>query len=77
VSEEKSYYETNKEARRAYQREYYTRNKEALKRKKELQAELEPDKLKEIRKYQREYYLKNRQTLQRKRRERYLRLANE
>lgn len=73
MSEETSYYEANKEARRAYQREYYARNKENLRRKKELMAELEPEKIKEIRKYQREYYLKNRQTLQRKRRERYLR----
>ena len=59
----KSYYDKNKDARKAYQMEYYTLNKELLRRKREIQAELEPEKTEKQRNYQRNYYLANRERL--------------
>lgn len=72
MSDQQSYYERFKEERKAYQKAYYTKNKEALKRKKELDASLKPEKLEKVRSYQHEYYLKNRQKLLERKRLRYL-----
>ena len=72
-SEDASYYERNSEERRAYQREYYAKNKEVLKRKKEIEAELEPEKVEKTSKYQRDYYYENRNKLLKARKDRRLR----
>lgn len=72
MSDPQSYYERFKEERKAYQKAYYDKNKESLKRKKELDASLNPEKLEKQRKYQHEYYLKNRQKLLERKRLRYL-----
>lgn len=76
MSDELSYYSRNKEARKAYQKAYYHRNKDVIRRQKELNATLNPEKLEKIRHYQREYYLKNREILLRKRKEKYLARKN-
>jgi len=71
VSEDESYYNRNKDTRKAYQKAYYEANKERMRRKKELDSVLQPEKLKKVQDYQRQYYLKNRQKLLEKRRHRY------
>jgi len=68
---EKSYYEINREARLAYQNDYYERNKLERLRKLELQAFLEPEEFEESRKklarYNADYYRKNRERIRRQR----------
>ena len=66
-----NYYSRNKEARKAYQKAYYEAQKDVLRRKRELSAELNPEKQDKIRKYQREYYLTHRQNLLERKRLRY------
>lgn len=66
-----SYYERNKEARKAYQREYYRNNRQRILRKLELTRHLEPEKVEAQRKYNRDYYLANREKILAKRREKY------
>jgi hypothetical protein len=68
---DKSYYDRNKEARKEYQKTYYDAKKGELRRKRELDAELNPEKQEKIRKYQREYYLTHRQNLLARKRLRY------
>ena len=68
---DKSYYDRNKEARKEYQKTYYDANKGELRRKRELDAELNPEKQEKTRKYQREYYLIHRQNLLERKRLRY------
>jgi predicted PP-loop superfamily ATPase len=72
MSDKQSYYERFKEERKAYQKAYYDKNKESLKRKKELDASLKPEKLEKVRDYQHNYYLTNRQKLLERKRLRYL-----
>lgn len=66
-----SYYNRNKEARKGYQKAYYEAKKDELRRKRELDAELNPEKQDKIRKYQREYYLTHRQKLLERKKLRY------
>jgi hypothetical protein len=66
-----SYYKRNKEARKEYQKAYYEAKKDDLRRKRELDAELNPEKQEKTRKYQREYYLTNRQNLLERKKLRY------
>jgi len=66
-----SYYKRNKEARKEYQKAYYGARKDDLRRKRELDAELNPEKQDKIRKYQREYYLTNRKSLLERKKLRY------
>ena len=73
---DKSYYDRNKEARKEYQRAYYNANKDELRRKRELDAELKPEKQEKTRKYQREYYLTNRQNLLGRKKLRYSEAKN-
>ena len=68
---DKSYYDRNKEARKEYQKAYYNAKKGELRRKRELDAELNPEKQEKNRKYQREYYLIHRQNLLERKRLRY------
>jgi hypothetical protein len=64
---EPTYYETNRETRLMYQRSYYKRNSERIKRKNELDSVLEPDRIIAKREYQREYFAKNRAKILEKR----------
>jgi hypothetical protein len=66
-----SYYERNSEARRAYQRAYYAEKKAEIRRMKEVQEYLEPQKREAYLSYQRNYYFKNREKLLSARRDRY------
>lgn len=63
MSDQDSYYKRNTEARKEYQRAYYAEKKDQLKRKRELDGHLLPEKVQKMRDYQRNYYLKNRQKL--------------
>jgi hypothetical protein len=64
-----TYYERNKEARREYQRQYYHRNSEMIKRKRELDEVLEPDKVISRKDYNKRYYIKNRTAIKEKRKQ--------
>ncbi len=70
--EQPSYYERHKEERKKYQKRYYTKNREKIRRKNELIAHLEPEKVEKIRAYQRNYYLENRERLLDRKRKAYL-----
>ena len=72
MSDKESYYARFADERKAYQKAYYAKNKEALKRKKELDATLKPEKVKKVQEYQHNYYLANRQKLLERKRLRYL-----
>ena len=65
-----NYYAENKEARKAYQRDYYKANRHKISRQRELREVLDPEKAEKLRDYQRSYYVQHRQELLRKRRER-------
>lgn len=54
------YYKTNRDSRLTYQKAYYRNNAQLVKRKRELQETLEPEKYEKQREYQRAYYLENR-----------------
>jgi len=60
------------EDRRAYQNEYYTANKEQIRRRKEVLHELEPEIGQNYRSYQSQYYYANREKLLAKKREKRL-----
>ena len=64
-----TYYERNREARREYQRQYYHRNSERIKRKRELDEVLEPDKVVSRKEYNQKYYIKNRVIISEKRKQ--------
>lgn len=72
MSDKESYYARFADERKAYQKEYYKKNKEAIRRKKELDATLRPEKVKKLQEYQHNYYLTNRQKLLERKRLRYL-----
>jgi hypothetical protein len=71
MSDPDSYYRRKAEERKAYQREYYARMKNILRRQREVQEVLEPEKAEARRQYYREYYAKNQAALAQKRRDRY------
>ena len=54
------YYQDNKEARLAYQRNYYRKNKALIKRRAELKKENDPSWEEARKEYNRLYYRKNR-----------------
>ena len=56
----KEYYQNNIEKRREYQRNYYMRNAQLIKRKREVAEHLTPEALEKRRQYNSEYYKKNR-----------------
>ena len=61
------YYQEHREARLAYQREYYLKNKLKIKEAKESRKEKDPEWGDKQRDYNREYYLKNRERIMKKR----------
>jgi hypothetical protein len=58
-SKKKEYYQKNIEKRREYQRNYYTRNAQLIKRKREVNEHLSPEFLEKRKQYNQEYYKKN------------------
>tara|TARA_Y100000004_G_C8807934_1_gene366297 strand:+ start:237 stop:545 length:309 start_codon:yes stop_codon:yes gene_type:complete len=72
-----SYYERNKEARCAYQREYYKANKERINKKRQIDEAVDPEKAKKRLEYNRAYYRKNRKRLLAERAKRYRELKAE
>jgi|TARA_R110002110_G_scaffold158444_1_gene355776 hypothetical protein len=54
------YYARNRQARKEYQREYYIRNKNRIKRKRKLEELNDPEKFIDRKNYNRSYYQKNR-----------------
>ena len=60
---EESYYERNREARCAYQREYYKQNKDKINKKRQIDEASDPEKIKKRLDYNKEYYRKNRKKL--------------
>lgn len=69
---EGTYYAKNAEARRAYQLDFYNKNRAKILRAEELKRFLNPEVAEAKQEYQRTYYLKNRAALKAKRREAYL-----
>ena len=69
MSDEKSesYYKNNREKRLAYQKKYYKLHAELIKRKRELEIVLDPDKVDARKAYNRAYFLKNRASIMEKR----------
>ena len=74
---EESYYERNREARCAYQREYYKRDKRKINQKRLLDEASNPDKVKKRLEYNKEYYRKNRKKLLAERAKRYQEIKKE
>jgi len=62
-----TYYQKNREARCAYQKEYYKLHSGLLKRKRELEIVLNPEKVDARKAYNRAYFLKNRASIMEKR----------
>jgi hypothetical protein len=62
-----SYYKNNREKRLAYQKKYYKLHAESIKRKRELEIVLDPDKVDARKAYNRAYFLKNRASIMEKR----------
>jgi hypothetical protein len=62
-----SYYKNNREKRLAYQKKYYKLHAELIKRKRELEIVLDPDKVDARKAYNRAYFLKNRASIMEKR----------
>ncbi len=69
-----SYYERNREARCAYQREYYKNNKENINKKRQIDEAIDPEKIERRLRYNRDYYKKHRKRLLGMRAERYKKL---
>ena len=74
---EESYYERNREARCAYQREYYKQNKNKINQKRLLDEASDPEKIKKRLDYNKEYYRKNRKKLLAERAKRYQEIKKE
>ena len=62
-----SYYQNNREARLAYQKKYYKAHAELLKRKRELEVVLDPEKVDARKAYNCSYFLNNRASIMEKR----------
>ena len=63
----KNYYQINKEDRLKYQREYYRRNKETIKRRRELKLAENPELVDEQKEYNKKYYIENKERIKTKR----------
>lgn len=72
-----SYYERNREARCAYQREYYKNNKDRINRKRQIDEATDPEKIHRRLDYNRAYYRKHKKRLLAERAKRYRELKAE
>jgi len=61
--EKTTYYDRNKEARCAYQREYYKKNKDKINKKRQIDEAVDPEKAERRLQYNRDYYRKHRKKL--------------
>ena len=77
LSKKQEYYLNNREKRLRYQRDYYHRNKDWIKRKKELKEVEDPDRPLRQKEYNKNYYLKNKERIKKQRQKRRLRLKSE
>ena len=59
------YYKKNRGKRIQYQKEYYEKNKEAIKRKSEIKKAVDPDFTEKQRKYNKNYYRENKERIRR------------
>ena len=75
--EKASYYERNREARCAYQREYYKNNKDKINKKRQIDEAVDPEKAEKRLQYNRDYYRKHRKRLLAMRAERYRKLKTQ
>tara|TARA_Y100000593_G_scaffold70814_1_gene129891 strand:- start:1629 stop:1883 length:255 start_codon:yes stop_codon:yes gene_type:complete len=75
--EKASYYERNREARCAYQREYYKKNKDKINKKRQIDEAVDPEKAEKRLQYSRDYYRKHRKRLLAMRAERYRKLKTQ
>lgn len=62
-----TYYQLNRKKRLAYQKQYYLKNAELIKRKRELDIVLDPDRVDARKAYNRSYFLNNRAGIMEKR----------
>lgn len=62
-TKKREYYLNNKEKRLAYQKEYYTKNKDWIRRKKELKIADEPEWALRQKEYNKKYYIKNKEKI--------------
>jgi len=63
------YYLKNKEARIAYQRSYYEKNKHIIVRKREVRDFLDPEEREAMKQYNKSYYAKNKDRIKEQRRQ--------
>jgi len=77
LSRKQEYYLNNREKRLRYQREYYHRNKDWIKRKKELKEAEDPDIPLRQKEYNKKYYINNKERIKKQRRNRRLKLKSE
>lgn len=63
----KDYYEKNQEARKDYQRHYYTNNKARIRRKRRLEELEDPEKFESRKNYNQTYYLENKERILKRR----------
>jgi len=71
MEDKKDYYARNRQARKEYQRKYYIRNKDRIKRKRKLEELSDPEKFAERKNYNRSYYQRNRARILKKRADAY------
>lgn len=72
-----TYYQINREKRLSYQKKYYRANAEVIKRKRELEIVLNPEKVDARKAYNRAYFLKNRASIMEKRAKRRKQVTNQ
>lgn len=66
-AKKQEYYRKNKEARIAYQRAYYAKNKHIIVRKREVRDFLEPEEREAMREYNKRYYAANKERIKEQR----------
>ena len=66
-AKKQEYYRKNREARIAYQKRYYEKNKHIIVRKREVREFLEPEERELARKYNERYYSENRERIREQR----------
>lgn len=71
-AKKQEYYRKNKEARLAYQRAYYEKNKHVIVRKREVRDFLDPEEKEAMREYNKRYYATNKERIKEKRKQKRL-----
>jgi hypothetical protein len=76
-AKKQEYYRKNRESRIRYQKSYYERNRNVIKRKREVNNFLEPEQKEALSRYNKDYYARNRDRIRAQRRARAERLKME